>query len=160
MYAVIASGGKQHKVKIGREFQVEKLDVEPGKKVSFDEVLMVSDGEKVQVGAPFVKGMKVEAEVVDQVKAKKVRIIKFRRRKDSMTTQGHRQKYTVLKVVAIGDQKAEAKKAAPKAEAKKAAPKAEAKKAAPKTAAKKAAPKAEAKKAAPKKAAAKDSKKS
>ena len=98
MYAVIKTGGKQYRVSEGETLKVEKLEVEPGKKVTFDEVLMIADGDKVQVGSPHVTKASVDAKVISQGKGKKVRILKFRRRKNSMKQQGHRQLYTEIQI--------------------------------------------------------------
>ena len=101
MYAVIKSGGKQHRVTEGQTLKLETLNVEPGKGVDFEEVLMVSDGDRHEVGAPYVKGAKVIAEVLDQGRAKKINIIKFKRRKHHMKRMGHRQNYTEVKITDI-----------------------------------------------------------
>ena len=101
MYAVITSGGKQYRVSEGQNLKLEKLNLEQGATVDFDEVLMVADGENIQVGTPHVKGAKVSAEVVSHGRGKKIRIIKFRRRKHSMTQMGHRQSYTEVKINTI-----------------------------------------------------------
>ena len=126
MYAVIKTGGKQYRVAVGDKLKVESLKVEEGDKVVLDHVLMIGDGDKVEVGTPTLDKT-VEATVVSNGRGKKLRIVKFRRRQNSRTRTGHRQNYTELEITAIGG-KATAKKAAPK---KAAAPKAE-KKAAPK----------------------------
>lgn len=101
MFAIIKTGGKQYKVAEGDLLLIEKLELGIGDKHEFNEVLLVSDGEKTEVGSPLLAGKKVSAEVVDQARAKKVRIIKFRRRKHSMTRQGHRQYYTAVRITAI-----------------------------------------------------------
>lgn len=101
MYAVIVSGGKQHRVKEGETLKLEKLEAETGGSVEFDRVLLVADGDNVKVGAPVVDGAKVTAEVVSHGRHDKVNIIKFRRRKHSMKRQGHRQWYTEVKVTGI-----------------------------------------------------------
>ena len=101
MYAVIVSGGKQHRVKEGETLKLEKLEVETGGNVEFDRVLLIADGDKVQVGAPVVDGAKVTAEVVSHGRHDKVQIIKFRRRKQYRRKRGHRQYYTELKVTGI-----------------------------------------------------------
>jgi len=98
MYAVIKTGGKQYKVFEGETLKIEKLEIEPGKKVIFKEVLMIADGENVQVGLPLVEKASVEAEIVSQGKGKKVNILKFKRRKHSMKQQGHRQLFTEIKI--------------------------------------------------------------
>ncbi|PSJ38691.1 50S ribosomal protein L21 [Zobellella taiwanensis] len=101
MYAVIQSGGKQHRVAEGQVIRLEKLDVETGASVEFDKVLMVAQGEDVKVGVPYVDGSKVTAEVVAHGRGKKVKIVKFRRRKHSRKQQGHRQWFTEVKITAI-----------------------------------------------------------
>jgi large subunit ribosomal protein L21 len=101
MFAVFSSGGKQHRVTEGEVVKLELLDAEPGQEVVFDKVLMVTDGDNVSVGAPYVDGGKVTAEVVNHDRAKKVRIIKFRRRKHHMRRQGHRQWFTAVKITSI-----------------------------------------------------------
>ncbi|RMH39836.1 MAG: 50S ribosomal protein L21 [Gammaproteobacteria bacterium] len=101
MYAVIQSGGKQHRVKEGDVVRLEKIEQETGATVEFDKVLLVSDGENVKVGAPYVEGAKVAAEIVTHGRGKKVRIIKFKRRKHHMKRQGHRQWYTEVRITGI-----------------------------------------------------------
>ena len=101
MYAVIDSGGKQHRVVEGEILKLEKLEAATGEQVSFDKVLMVGEGESVKIGAPYVAGSKVTAEVVAQGRADKVRIIKFRRRKHHLKHQGHRQWFTAVKITGI-----------------------------------------------------------
>lgn len=101
MYAVIVSGGKQHRVKEGETLKLEKLEVETGGTVEFDRVLLVADGDNVKVGAPAVEGAKVTAEVVNHGRHDKIQIIKFRRRKHSMKRQGHRQWFTEVKITGI-----------------------------------------------------------
>jgi len=101
MFAVFSSGGKQHRVTEGETIRIEMLDAEPGQEVVFDQVLMVSDGDRVAVGAPYVDGGKVTGEVLAHDRGKKIRIIKFRRRQGYMRTQGHRQWYTEVKITGI-----------------------------------------------------------
>lgn len=101
MYAVIAAGGKQHRVVEGEVLRLEKIEVATGENVDFDQVLLVSNGTEVKIGAPVVDGAKVTAEVLSHGRADKVRIIKFRRRKHSMKRQGHRQWYTEVKITSI-----------------------------------------------------------
>jgi len=98
MYAVIKTGGKQYKVSEGETLKIEKLEVEPGKKVTFNEVLMIADGANVKVGSPLVEKAVVEAKVISQGKGKKVNILKFKRRKHYMKQQGHRQLFTEIKI--------------------------------------------------------------
>ena len=98
MYAVIATGGKQYKVAHGERIKIETLAAEPGSTVEFDQVLLVAQGDDVKVGSPLVENAKVNAEVIGDGRAKKVKIIKFRRRKHHMKHMGHRQDYTEVKI--------------------------------------------------------------
>jgi large subunit ribosomal protein L21 len=98
MYAVIKTGGKQYRVKEGEYLNVEKIDTAIGEKITFDEILMIGEGDNVQVGTPILEKATVEATITNQGKAKKVIIIKFRRRKHSMTRQGHRQLFTTIEI--------------------------------------------------------------
>ena len=116
MYAVIEACGKQYKVSEGDIVFVEKLDVNEGEKVTFDKVLLLSDGEKVKVGTPTVKIAKVEATVVEHGKAKKILVYKYKAKKNERKTQGHRQPYTKIKIEKIS-QRASTKKAAEVTEA-------------------------------------------
>lgn len=155
MYAVIKTGGKQYRVTPGDVLKVESIDAEVGASINFEEVLMIADGDNLTVGTPTVASAKVAAEVIAHGRAKKVEIVKFRRRKHHQKRTGHRQNFTQVQIQNINGKgkvakKATAKKAdddsAPakpkKDTAKKAAPKASAEK---KPAAKKAAPKKSAK---------------
>ena len=101
MFAVFVSGGKQHRVSEGEVVRLERLDGEPGAEVVFDRVLMVAEGENINVGKPYVEGGKVTAEVVEQARGDKIRVIKFKRRKDYLRRQGHRQYYTDVKITGI-----------------------------------------------------------
>jgi large subunit ribosomal protein L21 len=101
MYAVIATGGKQYRVQQGETVRVEKLDAEAGKSIEFTDVLLVADGENVQVGAPHVTGAKVTAEVVGAGRGEKFLIYKYRRRKGYRRKTGHRQPFTALKITSI-----------------------------------------------------------
>jgi len=101
MYAVIESGGKQHRVEPGEVLDVEKLEVAPGATIDFDQVLMIADDGDIRVGAPYVAGGKVTAEVVSQGRGDKVKIIKFRRRKHHMKQMGHRQWFTRIRITGI-----------------------------------------------------------
>ena len=100
-YAVIVTGGKQHKVTEGESLKGEKLDIATGETVTFDRVLLVGNGDDVKIGLPVVDGAKVTAEVVAQGRHDKVSIIKFRRRKHHMKRQGHRQWFTEIKITGI-----------------------------------------------------------
>ena len=112
MYAIIESCGRQYKVAEGDVVFFEKLDAEEGKKVAFDKVVMVSDDGKVQVGNPYVKGVKVEGKVVSHGKGKKIIVFKMKAKKNERTKQGHRQPYTKVEITSIkvSSKKAEAKK--------------------------------------------------
>jgi len=101
MFAVFQSGGKQHRVSEGDVVKLEKLTAEPGEEVVFDQVLMVSDGDDVNVGSPYVEGSQVKAEVLRTDRGRKIRVIKFKRRKDFLRRQGHRQWFTEVKITAI-----------------------------------------------------------
>jgi large subunit ribosomal protein L21 len=101
MYAVIATGGKQYKVTQGETLRVEKLDGEEGSTVKLDNVLMVADGDKVEVGSPTLDKATVTAKITAHGRGDKVEIIKFRRRKHSRRQMGHRQSYTEIEVTEI-----------------------------------------------------------
>ena len=101
MFAVLKTGGKQYKVQAGDMLRVEKLAADAGEKVQFNEILMLG-GDKMVVGAPFVKDAGVQAEVVDQIKGEKtINFVKRRRKHSSKRTKGHRQKLTLVKVTDI-----------------------------------------------------------
>ena len=102
MFAVFQSGGKQHRVTEGDVVKLELLDAEPGQEVTFDKVLMVANGDDVNVGSPYVDGGSVKAEVIRNERDKKIRVIKFKRRKNYLRRQGHRQWFTEVKITAIG----------------------------------------------------------
>ena len=101
MYAVIQTGGKQYRVAQGDTLRVEKLAAEQGETVELDKVLMVADGEDVKVGKPFLEAGKVVATVKAHGRGRKVKIVKFKRRKNHLKRQGHRQWYTELEVTGI-----------------------------------------------------------
>ncbi len=101
MYAVIESGGKQHRVEPGEVLKLEKLDVATGDSIDFDKILLVADGEAVKIGAPYVDGGKVSAEVIAHGRGDKVTIIKFQRRKHHRKQMGHRQWFTEVKITDI-----------------------------------------------------------
>ncbi len=128
MYAIIESCGKQYKVAEGDVVFFEKLDAEEGKKVTFDDVVLVSEEGKVQVGNPYVKGVKVEGKVVSHGKGKKIIVFKMKAKKNYRRKQGHRQPYTKVEITSIktADKKTETKAASAKAETKKATEKVEA----------------------------------
>ncbi len=101
MYAVIKTGGKQYRVSAGQKIKVEQMPADVGSEITLDQVLMVGEGESVQIGAPVVDGATVKATVLSQGRHDKVKIFKMRRRKHSMKHQGHRQNYTELRIEAI-----------------------------------------------------------
>jgi len=101
MYAVVESGGKQHKVAVGDRLRVEKLPVHVGDKIALDRVLFVGGDKGVQVGTPYLNGAKIEVEVLAQGKDKKIIVLKKKKRKGYRKKQGHRQLFTELKVTKI-----------------------------------------------------------
>lgn len=101
MYAVIFSGGKQYRVIEGETLKLETLPEAVGSEVKFDQVLMVGEGSSVKVGRPYLDGCNVAATVVSHGRHDKIRIVKFRRRKHHMKSQGHRQNYTEVKITKI-----------------------------------------------------------
>ena len=101
MFAVIKTGGKQYRVAAQDEITVMTLAGDAGSKVTFDEVLMVADGDKVKLGAPNLAGAKVIGEIVEQARGPKVIAFKKRRRKNSKRKRGHRQDVTVVRITEI-----------------------------------------------------------
>ena len=101
MYAVIATGGKQYRVKEGDVLCIEKIDAEVDSVVSFD-VLLLGEGDEVKVGAPTVAGAKVEAKVLGQVKGEKIVVYKYKSKKTYHRKQGHRQPYTKVEITKVG----------------------------------------------------------
>ena len=130
MYAIVEIAGQQFKVAKDQKVFVHRLATEEGKKVSFDNVLLIGDGDKVTVGAPAINGAQVGAKVVKHLKGDKVIVFKKKRRKGYRVKNGHRQSLTEIiieSITASGAKKAAPKKETKKAEPKAAAPKAEAK---------------------------------
>lgn len=101
MYAVIKTGGKQYTVKEGDVLKIELLPEDAGSIIEFSDVLMLADGDNITCGSPFIANAVVKAEVVDHGRHKKIKIIKFRRRKHHMKQMGHRQYYSQVKITAI-----------------------------------------------------------
>ena len=101
MYAVIETGGKQYKVAPGQKLKIEKLEVEEGKEVLFDQVLLVGSDDGVQIGTPMLSGATVTAQVLSQGRHKKIKIIKFKRRKHYDRQYGHRQYFTEVEITGI-----------------------------------------------------------
>ena len=121
MYAVIKTGGKQYRVREGDTLRVEKLAAEAGAKIQFDQILMVGEGDDVTVGTPYISGGQVSATVISQGRGDKIKVVKFKRRKNYLRRNGHRQAFTEVEITSIGGAgKAQAVKAeaesAPKAE--------------------------------------------
>jgi len=116
MYAIIEICGKQYKVAEGDIVFFEKLDSEEGKTITFDNVVLVSDDKKVEVGSPYVKGVKVEGKVISHGKGKKVLVYKYKPKKNYRRTQGHRQPYTRVEITKIktATEKAEVKETSAK----------------------------------------------
>lgn len=100
-YAIFSTGGQQFRAEPGRTVRVPRLEAEPGSKVTFDRVLLASDGKDVQAGTPVVKGAKVTAEVVRHGKDKKIRIFRFARRSGYRRHAGHRQEFTEIKIADV-----------------------------------------------------------
>ena len=101
MYAVFETGGKQFRAEPGARLRVPSLDVEPGETVTFDRVLLAGDGDDISIGAPVVDGATVKAEVVAHGKTKKIIVFKRKRRKNYRKKQGHRQKFTEIRIEAV-----------------------------------------------------------
>jgi large subunit ribosomal protein L21 len=101
MYAVVNTGGKQYKVQKGETLRIEKIPGEVGSSVTFDKVLMVADGENIRVGQPVLENVAVQAQIVEQDKAKKILIFKYKRRKRYRRKNGHRQPFTAIRIDGI-----------------------------------------------------------
>ena len=102
MYAIIETGGKQYRVTKGQHLKIEKLDVAPGEEITFDQILMMGEeGKEPSVGKPYLEKAKVIGKVCEQGRLKKISILKFKRRKQHMKQQGHRQYYTEVEITDI-----------------------------------------------------------
>ena len=101
MYAIVNTGGKQYKVRQGDVLRVEKIPGEVGSPVSFDKVLMFSDGEDVSIGRPVLDNVAIKGHIVEQGKAKKIIVFKYKRRKRYRRKLGHRQPYTAIRIDSI-----------------------------------------------------------
>ena len=117
MYAVVNTGGKQYKVQQGEVLRIEKIPGDVGSPVNFDRVLMFSDGENVSIGQPVLDNVAVEGHIVEQGKAKKIIVFKYKRRKRYRRKQGHRQEFTAVQIDSIKGAGLPAQEAAPSAEA-------------------------------------------
>jgi len=101
MYAVIQTGGKQLRVAPGEEIKCEKLPGEAGDDISFEKVLLTSDGESVNIGKPYVENAKVNARILRHGRAKKIVVFKYKKRKNYRRTRGHRQRFTLVRIDGI-----------------------------------------------------------
>ncbi len=101
MYAIFKAQGKQFKVEKGQTITVPRMEAEPGSTVTFDQVLLTADGEKIEAGTPLVKGAQVVAEVVGETKGDKIYVFKFKRRKNYRRKTGHRAKFTELRITDV-----------------------------------------------------------
>jgi large subunit ribosomal protein L21 len=113
MYAVVNTGGKQYKVQQGEVLRIEKIPGDVGSPVNFDRVLMFSDGENVSIGQPVLDNVAVEGHIVEQGKAKKILVFKYKRRKRYRRKQGHRQEFTAVQIDSIKGAGLTAQEAAP-----------------------------------------------
>ena len=101
MYAVVEHSGKQHKVEVDQTLDIDLQKAEKGSMISFDNVLLLADGDNVHIGQPYLENASVTAEVMDTFKGEKLSILRFRRRKHSMRKIGHRQKFTKIQIKEI-----------------------------------------------------------
>lgn len=102
VFAVIKTGGKQYIVRVGKQYDFEKLDIEEGKEITFEEVLLIVNDKDVKIGEPHVAGVKVTGKVIAQTKDDKVRVFKYKAKKRYRKTQGHRQQKTRVEITKIG----------------------------------------------------------
>ena len=117
MYAVIATGGKQYRVQKDDVIDIERVNGDVGAKLTFDEVLLVGEGAKIECGTPLIKSAKVSAEIVDQFRGKKLTVFKMKRREGYRRKHGHRQELTKVKISTISAGSKATKEEAPKKEA-------------------------------------------
>lgn len=101
MHAVIRTGGKQYRVQKGDIFNVEKLDAEVGSDITFDEILAIGNGDEIRIGAPLVEGATVKARIIKTDRLKKIIVFKFKKRKQYMRKQGHRQHFSRIEILDI-----------------------------------------------------------
>ncbi len=99
MFAVIKTGGKQYLVSPGNKIKIEKLEVEPDKEITFDQVLLLVKSKKTEIGTPFIEGLKIKAKVLKQDRAKKITILKYKPKKRYQKKIGHRQPYTEVEIL-------------------------------------------------------------
>lgn len=100
-FAVIETGGKQYKVSPGEKLKIEKINAEEGSSFSFDKVLLIAEGEKVEVGRPYLEGRKVEAKVIKHGKGKKIIVFRYKPKTRQRTKKGHRQPFTEVEITKI-----------------------------------------------------------
>ncbi|MDM8541404.1 50S ribosomal protein L21 [Desulfococcaceae bacterium HSG9] len=112
MYAIIGSGGKQYRTEEGEFVRVEKLAGEVGDEIIFDKVLMFADGENVNIGRPLLEDVAVKGHIIEQGKYRKIIVFKYKRRKRYRRKQGHRQRYTAVRIDSIGAKASESSEAA------------------------------------------------
>jgi len=103
-YAIIEDGGKQYKAVIGESIEVDRYPLEVGEVIDMDRVLLISDGENVKVGTPFIDGAKIEATVISHVKGPKVTVFRYKAKERIRSKTGHRQKYTLVRIDAITEE--------------------------------------------------------
>ena len=101
VYAIIATGGKQHRVKVGQKHKFELIEGNPGDSIELGEALLIGDGDNIKIGAPLLSGSKVTGKIVEHGRGDKVTIIKMRRRKGYRRKQGHRQGFTLVEITGI-----------------------------------------------------------
>ncbi|NJD58894.1 MAG: 50S ribosomal protein L21 [Anaerolineales bacterium] len=103
-YAIVEDGGKQYRAVIGESIDVDRYPLEIGEEIDMDRVLLISDGENVKVGTPFVKGAKIQATVLNHVKGPKVVVFRYKAKERIRTKTGHRQQYTRVRIDAITEE--------------------------------------------------------
>ena len=103
-YAIIEDGGKQFRAVIGESIEVDRYPLEVGQEIDMDHVLLISDGETIKVGTPFIQGAKIQATVVAHVKGPKIVVFKYMAKERIRTKTGHRQKYTKVRIDAITEE--------------------------------------------------------
>lgn len=101
MYAIVNINGVQTRVTPDEVLRVQRLSGEPGEKLTFDQVLLVADGDTISVGQPYVKGASLTAEVVEHLRGEKIRVFKFKRRREYRKRRGHRDELTTIRVTGI-----------------------------------------------------------
>jgi large subunit ribosomal protein L21 len=103
-YAIVEDGGKQYKAVIGESIDVDRYPLEVGEEIDMDRILLISDGEDIKVGTPFVQGAKIQATVLAQVKGPKIIVFRYKAKERIRSKTGHRQKYTRVRIDAITEE--------------------------------------------------------